>query len=85
MLYALRYESHSNNDVAGLVDTLRKQGINEKHRAVSQLWSFISTALGVIFHENIVYILELVQLLNDTQITYRFILIVFRYNTIGKG
>ncbi|WAR00623.1 VPS45-like protein [Mya arenaria] len=33
MLYALRYESHSNNDVAGLVETLRKQGIGEKHRA----------------------------------------------------
>ena len=35
MLYALRYESHSNNDVSGLVDTLRKKGVNDKHRAVS--------------------------------------------------
>ena len=34
MLYALRYESHSNNDVSGLVETLRKQGISDKHRAV---------------------------------------------------
>ena len=36
MLYALRYESHSNNDVSGLVETLRKKGINDKHRAVSR-------------------------------------------------
>ena len=35
MLYALRYESHSNNDVSGLVETLRKKGINDQHRAVS--------------------------------------------------
>ncbi|XP_045216562.1 vacuolar protein sorting-associated protein 45-like [Mercenaria mercenaria] len=34
MLYALRYETHSNNDVSGLVDTLRKQGISDKHRAL---------------------------------------------------
>ena len=35
MLYALRYESHSNNDVSGLVETLRKKGVNDKHRTVS--------------------------------------------------
>lgn len=34
MLYALRYESHSNNDVSGLVETLRKKGVNDKHRAL---------------------------------------------------
>jgi hypothetical protein len=30
MLYALRYESHSNNDVSGLVDALRKRGVSIK-------------------------------------------------------
>lgn len=34
MLYCLRYESHSNNDISGLVDTLRKKGVNDKHRAL---------------------------------------------------
>ncbi|XP_033749827.1 LOW QUALITY PROTEIN: vacuolar protein sorting-associated protein 45-like [Pecten maximus] len=32
MLYALRYESHSNNDVSGLVEVLRRKGLSEKHR-----------------------------------------------------
>lgn len=34
MLYALRYESHSNNDVSGLVEVLRRKGLSEKHRAM---------------------------------------------------
>ncbi|XP_060073224.1 vacuolar protein sorting-associated protein 45-like [Ylistrum balloti] len=34
MLYALRYESHSNNDVSGLVEGLRRKGLSEKHRAM---------------------------------------------------
>ena len=32
MLYALRYESHSNNDVSGLVDALRKRGVSDRLR-----------------------------------------------------
>ncbi|KAL3866037.1 hypothetical protein ACJMK2_043378 [Sinanodonta woodiana] len=34
MLYALRYESHSNNDVSGLVETLKRKGISDKHRTM---------------------------------------------------
>ena len=34
MLYALRYESHSNNDVSGLVDALRKRGVSDRLRMV---------------------------------------------------
>ncbi|KAL5004132.1 hypothetical protein ScPMuIL_017588 [Solemya velum] len=34
MLYALRYESHSNNDVSGLVEALRKRGVSDKHRSM---------------------------------------------------
>ena len=34
MLYALRYESHSNNDVSGLVDALRKRGVSDRLRLV---------------------------------------------------
>ncbi|OWF48430.1 vacuolar protein sorting-associated protein 45-like [Mizuhopecten yessoensis] len=34
MLYALRYESHSNNDVSGLVEALRRKGLSEKHRSM---------------------------------------------------
>ena len=36
MLYALRYESHSNNDVSGLVDVLKHKGLSPEHRAVSR-------------------------------------------------
>ncbi|XP_005107406.1 vacuolar protein sorting-associated protein 45 [Aplysia californica] len=36
MLYALRYESHSNNDVSGLVDALRQKGLSAEHRAMVQ-------------------------------------------------
>ncbi|XP_062567933.1 vacuolar protein sorting-associated protein 45-like [Saccostrea cucullata] len=32
MLYALRYESHSNNDISGLLDVLRKKGVSDKLR-----------------------------------------------------
>jgi hypothetical protein len=35
MLYALRYEKHSNNDVCGLVDALARRGVTEKYRKVS--------------------------------------------------
>ena len=34
MLYALRYESHSNNDVSGLVDVLKQKGISPENRQV---------------------------------------------------
>ncbi|XP_048736203.1 vacuolar protein sorting-associated protein 45-like [Ostrea edulis] len=34
MLYALRYESHSNNDISGLLDVLRKRGVSDKLRNV---------------------------------------------------
>lgn len=34
MLYALRYESHSNNDISGLLDVLRKKGVSDKQRSV---------------------------------------------------
>ena len=37
MLYALRYESHTNNDVHGLVDTLTKRGLPEKDRRVGRV------------------------------------------------
>lgn len=30
ILYALRYETHSNNDIAGLVEVLRKRGVPDK-------------------------------------------------------
>lgn len=36
MLYALRYEKHSSNEIAGLVDILRKKGLNEKYRSVRE-------------------------------------------------
>ena len=35
MLYALRYESHSNNDLSGLVEALRRCGVAEEFRGVS--------------------------------------------------
>lgn len=35
MLYALKYESHANNDVHALVDMLTKRGLPEKDRRVS--------------------------------------------------
>ena len=31
MLYALRYETHSNNDINRLVDTLRRRGVDDKY------------------------------------------------------
>lgn len=37
MLYALRYESHSNNDLSGLVEALRRKGVSDKNRAVSSM------------------------------------------------
>lgn len=36
MLYALRYEKHSSNEIAGLVDILRKKGLSDKYRAKVQ-------------------------------------------------
>ncbi|XP_046584204.1 LOW QUALITY PROTEIN: vacuolar protein sorting-associated protein 45-like [Haliotis rubra] len=36
MLYALRYENHTNNDLSGLVDTLRKKGLSEDYRSMVQ-------------------------------------------------
>ena len=35
MLYAVRYESHSNNDVSGLVEALKRKGLAEEFRSVS--------------------------------------------------
>ena len=35
MLYAVRYESHSNNDLSGLVEALRRCGVAEEFRGVS--------------------------------------------------
>ncbi|CAG2213971.1 VPS45 [Mytilus edulis] len=32
MLYALRYESHSNNDVSGLVDAFAEEGVSDRLR-----------------------------------------------------
>lgn len=34
MLYALRYENHSNNDVSGLLEALKRRGLAEEHRGV---------------------------------------------------
>ena len=36
MLYALRYEKHSNNDLTGLVEALARRGVPEKQRKVRQ-------------------------------------------------
>uniref|UniRef100_A0A0L8HKY3 Vacuolar protein sorting-associated protein 45 n=1 Tax=Octopus bimaculoides TaxID=37653 RepID=A0A0L8HKY3_OCTBM len=36
MIYALRYEKHSSNEISGLVDILRKKGLNEKLRSKVQ-------------------------------------------------
>ncbi|XP_059149023.1 vacuolar protein sorting-associated protein 45-like [Physella acuta] len=36
MLYALRYESHSNNDVSGLMEVLRQNNISPENRALVQ-------------------------------------------------
>lgn len=36
MLYALRYESHSNNDLSGLVEVLRRRGVAEEYRSMVQ-------------------------------------------------
>lgn len=35
MLYALRYEKHSNNDITGLMNTLQRRGVSDKLRRVS--------------------------------------------------
>lgn len=35
LLYALRYEKHGNNDVYGLVELLKKRGLQEKQTRVS--------------------------------------------------
>ena len=42
MLYALRYESHSNNDLAGLVVALGQRGVSAEHRAVRSFSPFLS-------------------------------------------
>ncbi|KAK6178811.1 hypothetical protein SNE40_011311 [Patella caerulea] len=34
MLYALRYEAHTNNDMVGLIDLLKRKGISEDKRAM---------------------------------------------------
>ncbi|ESP05609.1 hypothetical protein LOTGIDRAFT_208594 [Lottia gigantea] len=34
MLYALRYETHTNNDLAGLVDSLKRRGVSEDKRSL---------------------------------------------------
>lgn len=44
MLYALRYETHSNNDISGLVDALRKRGVPDKYcQAVHSMLGFGGT------------------------------------------
>jgi vacuolar protein sorting-associated protein 45 len=35
MLYALRYEKHTNNDIVGLVDALKQRGVPEHLTKVS--------------------------------------------------
>jgi len=34
MLYAMRYETHANNDIQGLVQMLRKRGVPDKYSQV---------------------------------------------------
>ena len=46
MLYALRYESHSNNDLSGLVEALRRCGVAEEFRGVSFCLHSMTTALA---------------------------------------
>jgi hypothetical protein len=36
MLYALRYEEHTNNDIVGLVDALKRRGVPEHLTKVSE-------------------------------------------------
>ncbi|XP_076464978.1 vacuolar protein sorting-associated protein 45-like [Babylonia areolata] len=36
MLYAIRYESHSNNDLSGLVEALKRRGVAEEFRGMVQ-------------------------------------------------
>ncbi len=38
MLYALRYEKHSNNDLTGLVQALERRGVPEKQRKASDVF-----------------------------------------------
>lgn len=41
LLYSLRYERHPNNDITGLVDTLKKRGISERYtKAVSDILEY---------------------------------------------
>ena len=36
LLYALRYEKHSNNDISGLMQALERRGVSDKYRKVSK-------------------------------------------------
>jgi len=41
MLYALRYEKHTNNDIVGLVDVLKQRGVPEHLTKVSEHNTYI--------------------------------------------
>lgn len=51
MLYALRYESHSNNDVSGLIETLKQRGVSSEHRAVCIIYFLIEKLIILVFEE----------------------------------
>jgi hypothetical protein len=40
MLYALHYETHTNNDIVGLVDALKQRGVPEHLTEVRTLLTF---------------------------------------------
>jgi len=60
MLYALRFETHTNNAVQGLADALTKKGLPEKYRRVSPLKPNLwvqQSVYGLIFdYESMFYI-----------------------------
>ena len=41
MLYALRYEKHSNNDISGLIGVLQRRGVPEKLLKVTEIFIII--------------------------------------------
>jgi len=51
MLYALKYEKHSNNALVNLMDALKKRGIDEQKCKVNLLyWITYQFELIILFH-----------------------------------
>jgi hypothetical protein len=49
MLYALRYEKHTNNAIDGLVDALKHRGVPEDMTKVSTLLTFFINMQFLLF------------------------------------